>query len=99
MRLLGIIGSHRRKGNTARLVQAVLESAGEAASAGTVRRRDPGNPPELKLLFLRDYRIGACTGCEGCSGSFECVIPDDYPLVVEAIDAADGVVLGSPTYW
>lgn len=93
MRILGIIGSHRRKGNTSHLVHAVLESARDAFAA------DSPAPPELEVLFLRDYRIDACTGCEGCAGSFECVIRDDYPRLVEAIDGADGVVLGSPTYW
>lgn len=90
MRLLGIVGSRRRNGNTAYLVRKVLDSAAGASG---------GQPAEVELLFLADYRIEACTGCEGCAGSWDCIIRDEYPRLVEAIDGADAVVLGSPTYW
>ena len=50
-------------------------------------------------IYLGDYDLGACTGCEGCSTSFSCIIQDDYQEMVPRLDQAQGVVLASPTYW
>lgn len=86
MRAVGIVGSRRRGGNTHSLVQKVLEPL----SAEGV---------ETEILFLGDYEIGACTGCEGCADSWECIISDGYQRVVEAVDGAEMAVFASPTYW
>jgi len=86
MKVLGIVGSKRKNGNTAYLVQQtlkVMESKGV----------------ETKLIFLGDYNISGCTGCEGCKKTYKCVIKDDmqklYPLIINS----DAIVLGSPTYF
>lgn len=86
MKAIGIVGSRRKHGNTQVLVQSVLEPL---AAAGA----------ETKILFLGDLDIDACTGCEGCADSWECVISDGYQRVIEAIDGAEVVILASPTYW
>ena len=86
MKVLALIGSRRKNGNTAGLVQAVLEPV---VASGA----------ETETVFLGDYNIAACTGCEGCRASWECVIADDFQLLVARMDAADAVVLASPTYW
>ncbi|WP_347490267.1 flavodoxin family protein [Desulfoscipio sp. XC116] len=86
MKILGIVGSPRRNGNTSRLVKEVLQGA---AKEGAI----------TELVFLHDYKFTGCRGCEKCSESCRCVINDDmqklYPLLLEA----DGLVLGSPTYF
>jgi multimeric flavodoxin WrbA len=86
MKILGIVGSKRKKGNTSVLVNRALEKAKEAGA-------------ETELIFLGDYAIKGCSGCEGCKKTRRCVIDDDmqklYPLLLEA----DGVILGSPTYY
>ena len=86
MKLLAINGSRRKKGNTNYLIQSLLVPA------------DKGGV-QTEIIFLGDYNIGACTGCEGCSSSWECVIKDDFAQIVKKIDDADGIVLASPTYW
>lgn len=86
MKILAINGSRRKRGNTASLVENILAPA-EAAGVQT------------EIIFLGDYDIGACTGCEACAKSWDCVIKDDFSKVVEKLDEADGVVLASPTYW
>ena len=86
MKILAINGSRRKQGNTSIMLQAVLSTA-EQAGATT------------ETLHLGDYRIAACTGCEGCSGSWECIIKDDFAALIEKIDEAGGIILGSPTYW
>lgn len=86
MKILGIVGSKRKKGNTYHLVERALKGA-ESKGAQT------------ELIYLGDYSINGCIGCEGCKESFTCVINDDmqklYPLLLEA----DGLILGSPTYF
>ena len=67
MKILAINGSRRKSGNTAILIQSILEPA-----------RKAGTPVET--IHLGDLDIAACTGCEGCSGSWACVIEDDFPI-------------------
>lgn len=86
MKILGVVGSKRKKGNTSLLVQEALRVAQKVGA-------------KTELIFLGDYSIQDCTGCEGCKGNFKCVINDDmqkiYPLLLDA----DGIILGSPTYF
>ena len=86
MKVLGIVGSRRKNGNTAYLVQQALQAI-ESIEV------------ETELIFLGDYNIRGCTGCEGCKDTYKCVIMDDmqkiYPLIMES----DGIILGSPTYF
>ncbi len=86
MNILTINGSRRKQGNTSILLQTISRAAEQhGASTDTV--------------FLGDYRLEACTGCEGCRASWDCVIRDDFSHLVAKLDSADGIVLGSPTYW
>lgn len=86
MKILGVVGSRRKKGNTAALVREMLKP---------FQVQDV----ETKLIFLGDYNIEGCNGCEGCKNTFKCVIDDDmqeiYPLILES----DAIVLGSPAYF
>lgn len=86
MKLLAINGSRRKKGNTDYLIQSLLAPA------------DRGGV-QTEIIFLGDYNIGGCTGCEGCKSTWECVIKDDFAQIVKKIDDADGIILASPTYW
>jgi multimeric flavodoxin WrbA len=86
MKILAINGSRRKNGNTSCLVQSILYPAEKAGAA-------------VESLSLGDYAIDACTGCEGCRDSWQCVIEDDFSGIVRRMDEADGVILASPTYW
>lgn len=86
MKIIAINGSRRKQGNTTILLQSILKAADMSGHS-------------TEMIFLGDYRIEACTGCEGCSDSWDCVITDDFCKVVDKLDMADGIILGSPTYW
>lgn len=86
MKVLSINGSRRKNGNTESLIQSILTPAQKGGA-------------QIESIFLGDYQIGACTGCEGCASSWECIIKDDFAQVINKLDEADGVVLASPTYW
>ena len=86
MKILSINGSRRKEGNTEFLIQSILTPAQKGGA-------------QIESIFLGDYQIDACTGCEGCASSWECVIRDDFAQIVKKLDEADGLVFASPTYW
>jgi multimeric flavodoxin WrbA len=86
LNVIAVNGSRRKKGNTEILIQSILAPARNSEA-------------RVETIHLGDYEIAACTGCEGCSGSWECVIKDDFSRIVSEIDNAEGIVFASPTYW
>jgi len=86
LRILGVVGSRRKKGNTSILVQEALKPFRM-------------NNIETKLVFLSDYGISCCNGCEGCKETYKCVINDDMQKLYPDILGADAIILGSPAYF
>jgi len=84
--ILGIVGSARRLGNSEIMVKAIF--------------RHIDQPCELLLLRLTDFQIESCRGCYQCLfKDGQCVIHDDHQLVLDAIAAADALILAAPTYF
>ncbi len=54
---------------------------------------------ETELVFLGDYNIKDCNGCEGCKDTYKCIIDDDMQKLYPAIMNSDAIILGSPTYF
>jgi hypothetical protein len=69
LKIISINGSRRKKGNTGLLIESILKPLEQSGA-------------EVKSIFLGDYSIGACTGCEGCKSSWECVIKDDFQFKI-----------------
>ncbi|MBI5439912.1 MAG: flavodoxin family protein [Deltaproteobacteria bacterium] len=91
MTVIGINGSPRKKWNTATLVTKALEGA-ESGGART------------ELIHLYDLSYKGCTSCFACKivggrSYGRCAMKDDLTPVLEKIDQADGLVLGSPIYF
>jgi len=86
IKILGIVGSKRKKGNTSILVQKALDETQQAGA-------------QTEQLFLSDYQYSDCTGCEGCAKDFQCVIEDGMQQIYPKILEADGIIVGSPTYF
>jgi multimeric flavodoxin WrbA len=55
---------------------------------------------EYEIVTLSDYRLGICRGCRLCfeKGEEFCPLKDDRDLLMEKIDASDGVIFASPNY-
>jgi len=86
MKILGLIGSHRKLGNTEVLVEEALM---EAQRLGA----------EVDILRLTDLRIEPCKGCMACVfRREECRIPDDWRALRDRLVENDAVILGAPTY-
>ena len=89
MKVLGVVGSPRKGGNTDILVDKVLEGV-----------KDIGAETIDKIL-LPDYNVEPCTSCYTCltKDETECVLDDDMGKIYEKMLQADCLVLGTPLYW
>lgn len=86
MKIIGIIASPRKEGNTAFIVNKILEGAKEQGA-------------ETQAFPFSDLAIEPCRGCWAChKGDQGCVIKDDMQKLNEAIDRANVIVFGSPIY-
>jgi len=85
MKVVGIISSANRRGNSATLLREALTGAREAGA-------------ETEEVFLPDLEIGYCRGCMTCSRTGSCVIDDDFAPLRQTLVEADGIILSSPTY-
>ncbi len=85
-KILGIVGSPRRNGNTDILVNMILEGA-RATSAVT------------ETIHLDEMEIEQCDGCHRCWSDGICRWKDDMPIIYEKIAGCDVLVLGTPVYW
>ena len=85
---LVILGSPRKKGNSATLAGRV--TAGLRAAGA-----------EVESVCLYDMNFLPCTACNGCRGSIEkdCVLDDDMRGVFGKLRRADIWVIASPIYW
>lgn len=87
-KLLVLVGSPRRNGNSATLAEAVKRGAESSGASVTLRHLG-----DHLAHFLRD-----CRACRRDNG--ECSIDDGFrPLFFDDFLPADGVVLCSPIYW
>jgi multimeric flavodoxin WrbA len=86
MKVLGVVGSRRKNGNTAYLVQEALNEI-------------QSEEVETEIIYLGDYNIRGCNGCEGCKDTYKCVVKDDMQKIYPLIMNSDALVLGSPTYF
>ncbi len=85
-KILGVVGSPRKKGNTHVLVSKVLDGA---ADSGAV----------TETLFLGDMKIRECDGCHVCWKGKQCSKRDDMNNVYQKIAESDVIVFGTPVYW
>jgi multimeric flavodoxin WrbA len=85
-RIIGIVGSPRKNGNSDILLKHILDGAKERNVS-------------TEGIHLRDYQFQSCIGCEQCRKDKICTGLNDgmsllYPKIVES----QGMVLVSPTH-
>lgn len=86
MKVLGITGSLRPQSNTKRYMEHCLA----CLEAGGI---------ETELISLRGKEIKPCLGCYSCVKQRRCAQDDDdFAEILAKMEAADGIVLGSPVY-
>jgi multimeric flavodoxin WrbA len=85
-KVLGIIGSPRKNGNTHLLVNKILEGA---ADSGLL----------TESILLKDLEIKECDGCHACWKGKDCSKGDDMNNIYPKIIESDIIVFGTPVYW
>lgn len=90
MKIIVVNGSPRKNWNTHILLNSALEGA---QSAGA----------EAELIHLCDLNFMGCRSCFACKAKGSktlghCAYPDDLTPILQKIDTADGLILGSPIY-
>jgi len=87
-KILIVLGSPRKKGNSATLAGKVSEGA-------------QANGAVVETVYLNALKIKPCQGCQKCQevDSDGCIIKDDmnqlYPLLMKS----NSIVIASPIYW
>ncbi len=85
MKILGLSGSPRKKGNTVILLEETLRGAKEEGA-------------EIELTSVSGKDLRGCDGCNACFAKGECHIKDDMHIIHEQMVAADGIIFGTPIY-
>jgi multimeric flavodoxin WrbA len=85
-KILGVVGSPRKNGNTHLLTAKILEGAQEEGA-------------QTSLLFLNDLSIKECDGCHACWIKGKCSKKDDMSEIYLRISESDAIVFGTPVYW
>jgi len=86
MKILGILGSPRKNGNTEILLDVALE---EAKRNGVVTSK----------ISLRNKVIGPCNGCLKCRETGKCAIRDDMQEIYKKMLESDGILWATPVYF
>jgi multimeric flavodoxin WrbA len=87
-RIVVLLGSPRRKGNSAKLAEYLSKGA---KSKGA----------KVASFYLNGMNIKPCQGCRRCQkeNAKGCVIKDDMQILYPKLKEADAVVIASPIYW
>jgi len=83
-KVIGIIGSPRKNGNTAFLTERLLNTLEDYF--------------ETEKLFLMDYEIKPCEECYHCAKNEECSIQDDMADFYTKLKEAQVIILASPIF-
>jgi len=88
MKILGISGSPRKGSNTSILVKRALNVCEKEGF-------------ETEFISLANFKIEFCDDCGYCNekNNFRCSKEDDVEKILEKMIKADGLIIGSPTYF
>jgi multimeric flavodoxin WrbA len=88
MKVVALNGSPRKEGNTAQSLKIVLA---ELEKEGI----------ETELIQLGGKKIAGCRACETCFDRKDrhCAVQDDLNPILQKVFDADGLLIGSPTYF
>lgn len=89
MKIVTLLGSARKKGNTATVLGWIEEALSQAGH-------------DIERVTLADKTIKGCLGCAKCkedTTAIGCVQKDDAETVLQKMIDADGIVFSSPAYF
>jgi multimeric flavodoxin WrbA len=86
MKVLGIMGSPRKQGNTDILLDKALEGAREAGA-------------EVEKVLVSKLKISPCLEIYACLKDGDCAIKDDMQLLYKKLLEADHIIFASPIFF
>ena len=86
MNTLIFLGSPRKNGNSAHLLQQIIQGIEQTGG-------------EWELIRLPELDIHACIACGSCEKTGECVFKDDMQPLYKKIGRADRIIIASPIYF
>jgi multimeric flavodoxin WrbA len=87
MKILALIGSPRKSGNTDILVDEILKGCDQRGHKN-------------EKLYLYDFDIEPCIDCRACKkDDFICPIKDGMQEIYQKMEEADLIIFGTPLYW
>ena len=86
MNIVGIVGSPRANGNTEILISVALRAAQKIGA-------------EIEMIKVSNLNIRPCDGCLSCFNNGNCKIQDDMTIIYNAFEKANGIILGTPSYF
>ena len=88
MKVVAFNGSPRRDGNTSILINKVFNELKKEGIA-------------TELVQLSGLKLQGCSACYKCFANKDkkCAVTDDMNSLIEKMLSADGIILGSPTYF
>jgi len=86
MKVLGIMGSPRRRSNTEILLDKALEGAREAGA-------------EVEKVLVSKLKISPCLEIYACLKDGDCAIKDDMQLLYKKLLEADHIIFASPIFF
>ena len=87
MKIIILVGSKRRNGNTAALANSFADGAGKNN--------------DVELISVADVHVNGCIGCNSCfsNDKHACFQKDDMPAIYQKLQNADVIVLATPVYF
>lgn len=87
MKILGLLGSYRRQGNTETFLKEAMLGAQEEGA-------------EVEIIRMTNYQIRPCTACGRCAtGLNPCHLKDDFMPLLERVYGYDAIIFAAPTYY
>ncbi len=86
MKVLTLLGSPRKGGNSDTLARLIGKSIEEGGGA-------------VDYVYLNSLNLRPCQGCGGCEKTGICILKDDMGPIYDAVDQADRILLVSPVYF
>ena len=86
MKVLGLAGSPRRRGNTDLLLEQAIMGADKAGAS-------------VETVVLNKLEISPCRHCDGCINTGVCVIKDDMQSLHDKLRTADRLILAAPLFF
>ena len=87
MKIIAILGSPRKKGNTAKVLSMFDNKI--------------GTDHEVEIVNITEYKISGCLGCYKCKEKTDepgCIQNDDAAIIFDKLIQADAIIYATPLY-